>query len=128
MSSVPNPVDFLTTALLLLASLFIFFRIANYVRRLVMWWVFFLFKVALLYGVAVVAWSVWTRGVEVTLRDVAAVWGFVEGLVRRQLGEQQQQRKFGLGSGPGSGYGYGYGYQGGREQVPMPTRKRGSWV
>lgn len=129
--------DILTTVLLL-TSLFIVFKVANYIRRLVMWWVFFFLKLAFLYGVMVVGWSVWVRGLDTTLRDVASVWGFVEGVLQwtgREFGGQG-------GSGPGmggggmgsgargtyrSGNGYGFGEGRGREQIPLGTRRRGVW-
>lgn len=122
--------DVLTT-ILVLAALFVVFRIANYIRRLVVWWTVFLIKIVVLYGVLVVGWSVWSRGLERTVRDVAMVWGFVEGVVEwvgREFGAVGGARGYDARGPAGrSGYGSGYGYGGGRGQVPMGTR-RGGWV
>jgi Nuclear pore assembly and biogenesis len=139
------------TAVILLVSIFVFFRVANYVRRIVMWWVFLFVRLAVLYGVLVVGLSVWGRGLDTTLRDIGSFWGYLEGVLRwmgREVGGQMglgSETGFGAatggeGRGPraynagragrgayGSGYGYGGGNGWGRGQVPVDTR-RGGWV
>lgn len=139
-NSSTNPIDILTTTVLLLISLFLFFKIANYVRRLVMWWVVFLVKVVLLYALVVVGWSVWNRGFETTVRDLAGLWGFLEGVVRWMgwevgvgledlVGKSgRENHGYGYERGYGSRPGYGYSFGGGRQQVPIQTRRRGGWA
>ena len=96
-----TPGDLLSLTILLLV-LFTTYKVVDYVRRMVMFWVFMVLKLILLFLCLQLAVYVYTYGVEKTLRDLGWVGGWVGGLLENTMAQAQQQ---------GQGRGYGYGQQ-----------------
>jgi hypothetical protein len=97
-----TPADLLSLTLLLLI-LFTTYKVVDYIRRMVMFWVFLVFKLIALLLCVQLALYLYTYGVEKTLRDLGWVVGWVEGLVENMMRQ---------GQGQGQGQqGYRYGQQ-----------------
>ncbi|PSN72757.1 hypothetical protein BS50DRAFT_628888 [Corynespora cassiicola Philippines] len=77
----------LASILALLAILFLSLKILDMAYRAVMFWVALTLRVVLWGGAAVVAWWVYTRGVEGFVEDLGALVEFWGGEVERYKGE-----------------------------------------
>jgi hypothetical protein len=71
----------LVSLLALIVIAFISFRILDYIRRVVMWWVMLALKLCLLLVVMQVGWYVSQHGLEQTLNDAGWLWGLLEGFL-----------------------------------------------
>lgn len=105
--SMPSLISLLTLAVVAFVS----FKLLDYVRRVVMWWIMLAFKLCLLLLVVQVGWYVSQYGWEKTLSDAGWVWGIVEGFVG-ETGAQAQGSTNGRRDTTGS-------RTGGRQQVPL---------
>ena len=102
-------------------------RIADYIRRSIIGWLFFFIKLGLILLAVQTFFYVQTYGWDKALRDAGwlggMVWGFVE-----QAYNQADNNKKSAGKGyPGGRDGKGWNVSGGRQQVPGGAR-HGRWV
>ena len=91
-----TPADLFSLTLLLLI-LFTTYKVVDYVRRMVMFWVFLVFKLIALLLCVQLALYFYTYGVEKTLRDLGWMVGWVEGLVENTMRQGQGQQQAGYG-------------------------------
>jgi hypothetical protein len=117
-SGMPDIISLL--ALVVIA--FISFKVLDYVRRVVMWWVMLALKLCLILVAVQVAWYVSKYGWEKTLNDIGFVWGLLEGFLGEtgtQMGRSTRSRTATTGA-------RGYG----RQQAPLGNTKgqRGRWT
>ncbi|KAK5237566.1 hypothetical protein LTR47_001832 [Exophiala xenobiotica] len=98
--------------------LYLTLKIADYVRRSVMAWVFFAIKIVLVFALINVAFYVNRVGMQKAFGDaewvVGLLWGFVEDKVMSASGGAKDNNK----TGPFAYYG------GGRQQVPIVGGKK----
>jgi hypothetical protein len=79
-TTLPSTSGDLLSLTLLAVALFTLFKIADYLRRMIMFWVFLFIKLVAVLVLLQLAIYVYTYGVEKTLRDLGWLWGFVESL------------------------------------------------
>jgi len=114
----------------LLVTLYMTFRIADYLRRSIFGWIFFGIKLLLVLVLVQVVLYVNQYGWEKTLRDAGwlggIVWGFVEAAFQEQDdGTKTSGHRTAKAREAWSAYAAG-----GRQQVPVGSRnkaKRGGW-
>jgi hypothetical protein len=112
----------LVSLLALIVIAFISFKILDYVRRVVMWWIMLALKICLLLVVVQVGWYMSQYGLEKTLNDAGWLWGLLEGF----LGETGAQ----MGAGTRSRTTTAGTRVRGRQQAPLGNTKgqRGRWT
>lgn len=71
----------LFSVLILLGILYVSFRLLDYARRVIMWWVFLIIRVTFWGTLALLALYVWRVGFVVAAQDFGWAWGMVEGFV-----------------------------------------------
>ena len=91
-----TPADLFSLTLLLLI-LFTTYKVVDYVRRMIFFWVFLVFKLIALLLCVQLALYFYTYGVEKTLRDLGWMVGWVEGLVENTMRQGQGQQQAGYG-------------------------------
>ena len=111
----------LLSLLALVIIAFISFKVLDYVRRMVMWWVMLALKLCLILVAVQVGWYVSQYGWEKTLNDAGWVWGLLEGFIGEtgaQLGGSTRVRAT-TAEKRGRG----------RQQVPLGSTRgqRGRW-
>jgi hypothetical protein len=111
----------LLSLLALIIIAFVSFKVLDYVRRVVMWWIMLALKLCLVLVAVQVGWYVSQYGWEKTLNDAGWVWGLLEGFLGEtgaQMGESTRSRITTAGRARG------------RQQVPLGnTRgKKGQWT
>jgi hypothetical protein len=117
-SGMPDIISLL--ALVVIA--FISFKVLDYVRRVVMWWVMLVLKLCLILAVVQVGWYVSKYGWEKTLNDAGWAWGLLEGF----LGETGAQMRGSTRSRTATAGARGYG----RQQAPWGNTRgqKGRWT
>lgn len=129
-----------SSLIMTIVVLYVTLRVADYLRRSVMAWVFFFIKVALLLVLVNAALYVNRVGVERAYKEALwlaqMAWGAVEGLFNDVNGADRPGwdsvvNRFGGGAGAGAGGSQAWN-PGARQQVPLGTaaKKRrggGSW-
>jgi Nuclear pore assembly and biogenesis len=113
-----------------LLCLYLTLRIADYIRRSIFSWFYFLVKIGLVLLVIQAVFYVQAYGLQKALRDAGwlggIVWGFVEETYN-QSGAAREDRSYGSRGYRGGRDGKGWNMSGGRQQVPVNAR-RGRWV
>lgn len=85
----------LLSLLALIVIAFVSFKVLDYVRRVVMWWVMLALKLCLILAAVQLGWYVSQYGWEKTLHDAAWAWGLVEGFLSEtgaQMGGSARSR------------------------------------
>jgi hypothetical protein len=77
----------LLSILALIVIAFVSFRVLDYVRRVVMWWIMLALKLCLLLLFVQVGWYVSQYGWEKTLSDADWAWGILEGFLGETGGQ-----------------------------------------
>jgi hypothetical protein len=136
LQSISNTLTPITTSLLTAASsgdivslaaflltIYLTIKIADYIRRTIFGWVFFLVKIGivlLLVQAFIYAQSVgWDRALGDASVVLGWLWGVVEGVVRGDDGGRGGDNRTGFGFGVGQQQRFSGGYGGGRQQVPV---------
>lgn len=91
--TIPTTSGELLSLTLLALTLFTLFKVVDYLRRMILFWVFLVVKLVLVLGLLQLGIYVYTYGVEKTLSDLGWVWGFVESLMENTA--QQGGREWG---------------------------------
>jgi hypothetical protein len=112
----------LLSVLALIVIAFVSFKVLDYVRRVVMWWIMLALKLCLLLVVVQVGWYVSQYGWEKTLNDAGWAWGILEGFLGEtgvQMGGNTKSRTTTAGT-----------RRRGRQQVPLGNNRgqRGRWT
>lgn len=115
-----------TTAELVCLGVFVLvlittFKVVNYVRRMIMYWVFLAIKVVFVLLLLQAALYVNTYGIEKALRDAGWLWGVVEGLFGETVINGQQEWNNVRGNTGRAQRGYGR-----KVHANRPTRGRWS--
>ena len=92
--------DILTLAILAIA-LIVSFRVLDYMRRTVMYWVGLAIRMGLWFTIGGLGWYVWQRGFDQSVEDFGYVWGFLQGLghegerigVQKAKGKERDARR-----------------------------------
>jgi Nuclear pore assembly and biogenesis len=85
----------LLSILALVVIAFISFKVLDYIRRVVMWWIMLALKLCLLVVALQVGWYVSQYGWEKTLQDAGWAWGLLEGFIgetEAQIGGSTRSR------------------------------------
>ena len=111
----------LLSLIALIVIAFISFKVLDYVRRVVMWWIMLALKLCLVSVAALVGWHVSQYGLEKTLNDAAGAGGLLEAF----QGEPGRQ----LGGGTRSKTNTAGARGRNRQQVPLGNTRgqRGRW-
>lgn len=116
--SLPTTSAELLSLTLFALVIFTTFKVVDYVRRMIMFWVFLALKLVAVLVLVQLALHVYTYGIQKTLSDLGWAWGFVESWMENtsQQGAQGWENVRGKASG--------------RRKVPAnrPTRGRGRWT
>ena len=116
-----------------LLCLYLTLRIADYVRRSLVSWLFFFIKIGLLLVAIQIGFYVHAYGGQRALRDAGWLGGLVWGFVEEAMQEAQTDRRDGARGSRGARDGQGWNFSGGRQQVPVGGgrgrgRGRGAWT
>lgn len=103
-SSTPDLVSILLLALILLISL----KVLDYARRVIVFWVMLVLRLAFWGAVIGLAYYVYKVGWEDAVEGLGWAWGVAEGFVEDFVQNSSSAANTGK-YGSGSGYGYGYG-------------------
>ena len=79
--TIPTNSAELASLVIFVLVLFTTFKVVDYVRRMILFWVFLVIKLVAVLALVQLALYVYTYGVEKTLNDLGWVWGFVESMV-----------------------------------------------
>jgi hypothetical protein len=104
-----------------LLTVYLSFKIADYIRRSVIGWVFFLIKVALALVLVQAVFYINRNGFQKSISDAEWMFGILWGLVEDKVvgnGHERDNRTGGYGSGYGNGA-WSSSYGGRRQQVPV---------
>ena len=108
----------LISILALMFIAFVSFKVLDYVRRVVMWWIALAFKLVLLLVIVQLGFYVHSYGWEKTLRDAGWLWGILEGFLIEQ----------GPGTAGMKGNVHSGGRRSGRQQIPVGNKyPKGRW-
>jgi hypothetical protein len=112
----------IVSLLALIVIAFISFKVLDYVRKVVMWWVMLALKLCLILLAVQVGWYVSKYGWEKTLNDAGWAWGLLEGF----LGETGAQIRGSTRSRTATTGARGYG----RQQAPLGNTRgrKGRWT
>lgn len=121
-STITSGMSDLVSLLALIVIAFISFKILDYVRRVVMWWIMLALKLCLLLAVVQVGWYVSQYGLEKILNDAGWLWGLLEGFFSEtgaQMGAGTRSRTTTAGTRVR-----------GRQQAPLGNTRgqRGRWT
>ena len=111
----------LLSLIALIVIAFISFKVLDYVRRVVMWWIMLALKLCLILVAVQVGWYVSQYGWEKTLNDAGWLWGLLEGFLGEtgaQLGGSTRSRPTAAGTRGRN-----------RQQAPLGSTRgqRGRW-
>ena len=93
--------------------LFVGFRVLDYLRRMVMFWIMLAVKLVLVLLAVQAAVYAYNVGLERTVQDLGVVWGWIEGVLdatgtgasSKQQGQQRHRQRQGKGQARGRRYG-----------------------
>jgi Nuclear pore assembly and biogenesis len=117
-SGIPDIISLL--ALVVIA--FISFKVLDYVRRVVMWWVMLALKLCLILVAVQVGWYVSKYGWEKTLNDAGWAWGLLEGFLAETGAQMRGNTRSRTATTGARGYG--------RQQAPLGNTRgqKGRWT
>jgi len=126
----------LTSLISTLVIVYLSLRIADYIRRSVIAWVVFIFKIVLILAMINAAVYVNRVGVGKAMEDAEWAWDLVWGFVEQTIatagnGNDSNSGYFGGPGGPRSQWNFNGGDMRGRQQVPIgkqgTKRRSGGW-
>jgi Nuclear pore assembly and biogenesis len=123
-TTVPTTSAELVPLAILVLVLFTTFKVLDYARRIIMWWVFMAFKLGFLLLMVLAALYVHTYGLEKSLRDAGWLWGILEGLFENTMQNGQQEWNNVRGNTGRAQSGYRQGSR--KVHANRPTRGRWS--
>lgn len=104
-TTVPTTSAELASLAIFVLVLFTTFKVVDYVRRMIMFWVFLAIKLVAVLALAQLALYVYTYGIEKTLNDLGWAWGFVESLMENTVQQGGQEWNNVRGNAGRTGYG-----------------------
>lgn len=119
-TAVPTTSAELASLAVFVLVLFTTFKVVDYVRRMIMFWVFLVIKLIALLALVQLALYVYTYGIEKTLNDLGWAWGFVESLMENTVQQGGQEWNNVRGNTGRTGY----GPKTRKVQAHRPTRGR----